>query len=72
MAEPTSSLAFEEILTEMAELVGVADYDSVTGIAIHPNDKGDLNKLARIANNGINRFIADAPLSGWNWMKRLM
>jgi hypothetical protein len=56
----------------MAELVGVADYDATTGIAIHPNDKGDIDKLARIANNGIRRFISDAPQLGWNWMKRIM
>ena len=72
MSEPTSSLVFEDVLTEMAELVGVADYDSSTGIAIHPNDKGDINKLKRAANNGIRRFISDAPPLGWNWMKRIM
>jgi len=72
MAEPNSALNFEALLTEMAELVGVADYNSTSGIAIHPNDKGDINKLKRIANNGIRRFISDAPQLGWNWMKRIM
>jgi len=72
MAEPNSSLVFEDVLTEMAELVGVADYDSTSGIAIHPNDKGDLDKLKRVANNGIRRFIGEAPPLGWNWMKRIM
>ncbi len=72
MAEPTSALLFEDVLTEMAELVGLADYDATTGIAIHPNDKGDIDKLKRIANNGIRRFISDAPQLGWNWMKRIM
>ena len=72
MAEPNSSLVFEDILTEMAELVGIADYDSSTGISIHPNDKGDINRLKRIANNGIRGFIASAPPLGWNWMKRIM
>lgn len=70
--EPTSSLVFEDMLTEMAELVGVADYNSATGIAIHPNDKGDIDKLKRAANNGIRRFISNAPPLGWNWMKRIM
>ena len=70
--EPTSVLVFEDVLTEMAELVGVADYDSSTGEAIHPNDKGDINKLKRVANNGIRRFISEAPPLGWNWAKRIM
>lgn len=72
MPEPSSALVFEELLTEMAELVGVADYDVTTGIAIHPNDTGDIDKLKRVANNGIRRFISDAPSLGWNWMKRIM
>jgi hypothetical protein len=72
MSEPTSALVFEDVLTEMAELVGVADYNSTSGEAIHPNDKGDINKLKRVANNGIRRFISDAPALGWNWMKRIM
>lgn len=72
MSEPNSALVFEDLLTEMAELVGVADYDSTSGEAIHPNDKGDIDKLKRVANNGIRRFISDAPPLGWNWMKRIM
>ncbi len=72
MSEPNSALAFEDVLTDMAELVGVADYNSVTGEAIHPNDKGDIDKLKRVANSGIRRFIAEAPQLGWNWMKRIM
>ncbi len=72
MTEPNSALSFEDLLTEMAELVGVADYDSTEGTAIHPNDKGDINKLKRVANAGIRRFISEAPQLGWNWMKRIM
>ncbi len=70
--EPTSALVFEDLLTEMAELVGVADYNSTSGEAIHPNNKGDINKLKRVANNGIRRFISEAPPLGWNWAKRIM
>lgn len=70
--EPTSALVFEDVLTEMAELVGIANYDSSTGISIHPNDKGDIDKLKRAANNGMRRFISDAPPGGWNWTKRIM
>ncbi|KKM16492.1 hypothetical protein LCGC14_1685270 [marine sediment metagenome] len=70
--EPTSALVFEDLLTEMAELVGVADYNSSSGEAIHPNDKGDINKLKRVANNGIRRFISEGPPLGWNWAKRIM
>lgn len=72
MAEPTSALTFEDVLTEMAELVGIADYDDSTGEAIHPNDKYDIDKLKRAANNGIRQFISAAPQLGWNWMKRMM
>ena len=70
--EPTSALVFEALLTEMAELVGVADYNSTTGIAVHPSNQGDIDKLKRVANNGILRFISEAPPLGWNWAKRIM
>lgn len=70
MAEPTSSLTFENLIIEVARKIGVASYGAGgTGIAAKPTDAHDLDECKRHVNNGIRMFIADAPPSGWNWTK---
>lgn len=72
MSEPTSALSFEDLVVRVAELLGIADWDTTDNTPIVPvSDKYSLEQCVRYANNAIRMFIADAPPKGWRWMKRI-
>ena len=74
MNTPTSALTFQDLIIEVAELAGLADYGTDgSGAATVPSDIHDLEKVKRCVNNAIRMFIADKPQSGvWFWRKRFM
>lgn len=70
MAEPTSALTFEDLILEASRLMGTGHYGSDGDEAVQvPTDAHDLAESKRMVNNAIRMFVADAPRSGWNWMK---
>lgn len=73
MAEPTSALSFYDLLTRIAREVGIAYYGSDgQQRAMIPVDVDKLDLCKEIVNDGIKMFIADAPVRGWRWMRRIM
>lgn len=73
MAEPTSAKSFYDLILEVAVEAGVAYYGSDgQQAAMIPVDAHDLDLCKRIVNDGIKMFIADAPRTGWRWMRRTM
>ncbi len=73
MAEPTSALSFYDLLTRIAREAGLAYYGAdAEGKAMPPIDVHDFELCKEIVNDGIRMFIADAPRTGWRWMRRIM
>ena len=71
MSEPTSALSFEDLIIRVAEILGIAGWDTTDGTILVPvTDKYSLELCVRLVNNAIRMFIADAPPKGWRWMKR--
>lgn len=65
-------LTFSELVKRVAELSGSAYYtDNGQGRAEVPIDQHDLDKCKRVVNDAMRTFIADAPIKGWRWMRRL-
>ena len=73
MAEPTSILKFEDLITRVAREAGIA-YHGTAGDtkAMPPIDIHDLELCKEIVNDAIRMFIADAPRTGWRWRRRIM
>lgn len=70
MAEPTSTLTFDDLILEVARRIGVAYYGaSGDGAAQIPVDAHDLAECKRHVNNAIRMFLADAPPNGWRWSR---
>lgn len=68
--EASSALTFSDLLLEIGRKMGVAYYgDDGTEAAQVPVDDHDLAECKRHANSAIRMFIADAPPSGWRWVK---
>lgn len=68
--EPTSALTFEDLILEAARLMGVGHYGEGGDEALQvPTDPHDLAECKRHVNNAIRMFIADAPRTGWRWMR---
>jgi len=72
MSEPSSALGFEDLIKAVAEEAGIAYYNTTSsGRALIPvDDPHNLDLCKRIVNDGIREFIANAPLTGWRWMRR--
>lgn len=70
MAEATSALTFSDLLLEVAEKLGLAYYGaSGTGVAQVPTDTHDLDRVKRLVNKALGRFMSDAPPTGWRWAR---
>ena len=73
MAEPTSALSYYDLILRIAREAGIAYYGSSGNeAATIPIDAHDLDLCKKIVNDGIRMFIADAPVKGWRWMRRIM
>jgi len=73
MTEPTSAFSFRKIITRIAKEARIAYYGTAGDKpAMPPIDKQDLSDLKEVVNDGIKQFIADAPKTGWRWMRRIM
>ena len=66
MPEPTLAMDFQDFILEVAEYLGVANYDSTT--AAIPTDAHDLDICKRIVNRGWRRFANSNPK--WNWVRQ--
>jgi len=71
MSEPSGAYTFERLLLDVAEYVGIANYDATTGQRYLPTDKYDLGFCKRIVNGGVRMFMDDQPRKGWRWMRRI-
>lgn len=71
IAEPTSVLAFQDLIIEVAYKIGCAYYGSDgTGAPQLPIDNHDLVICQRIVNKAVRMFINDGPPpNGWTWLK---
>jgi len=71
-----SALTFQDVIIEVAELVGVADYDDGgAGAATLPTDAHDLEKVKRVITNAIRQFMytdVPQPTGFWRWRKRIL
>ena len=73
MSEPTSALTFVNLLTKIAREAAVAYYGSSGNEkAMVPIDVHDLEMCKEVVNDGIRMFIADAPINGWRWARRII
>jgi len=73
MAEPTSKYTYYDLILRVAKAAGLAYYGSDgSEKAMIPIDTHDLELCKDAINDGIKMFIADAPRSGWRWMRRIM
>jgi hypothetical protein len=59
-----------DLMLRVAEKLGIAEYRS-TGQLHIPIDQYNFNLCKRYVNNGISMFMADSPVKGWRWMRRL-
>lgn len=73
MSEPSSQLSILNLATRIAKEAGTA-YRGVnaTGRAMPPVDHDDLEDVKQVINDGIRQFEADAPVTGWQWRKRIL
>jgi hypothetical protein len=60
-------------MAKIAHEHGSAYYGGGSGRAMIPaDDEYNLQLTKEIVNDGIKMFIADAPVKGWRWMRRIM
>lgn len=72
MAEPIGSKTFADLVTSVARFAGLAYYGANGDEeAMVPIDRHDRIVCQRIVNDGIRRFIGDAPPNGWRWQQRI-
>lgn len=72
MAEPTSAYSYQDLVAKVAKERGMAYYGGGTGPALVPaDDDFNLQECKEIVNDAIKMFIADAPIKGWRWMRRI-
>ena len=71
--EPTSALSYYDLILAVAREAGMAYHGSSGNErGMIPIDAHDLDLCKVVVNQGIRMFIADAPVRGWRWMRRLM
>ena len=71
VSEPSSALAFQDLILEVAYKLGTAYYgaDGTQAVAV-PVDAHDLDQAKRIVNKGIRMFLNDGPApNGWKFMR---
>lgn len=69
-SEATSAMTFDDLVLEVSIFLGTAFYGAAGTLApAVPTDARDLSEARRTVNNGIRRFIADAPSEGWRWTR---
>ena len=70
IAEPSSALAFQDLIIEVAYKIGCAFYGADgQGAPQVPTDSHDLTICQRIVNKAIRKFINDGPPpNGWSWL----
>ena len=73
MSEPTSSYTISDLLIRVAVEMGIA-YPGSSGQekAMIPIETYNLDLCKKVVRDGISKFIADAPVKGWRWMRRIM
>jgi len=72
MAEVTSAYSVYDLVLQVAKAAKVAYYGSDgQGIPMVPVNEHDFDRCLRCVNDGIKRFIHDAPGDGWKWQERL-
>lgn len=71
VAEPTSALAFSDLILEVAYKLGTASYGANGEQAVQiPTDAHDLDQAQRIVNKGIRMFLNDGPPpNSWKFMR---
>ncbi len=73
MAEPTSKYEIYDLLVRVAVEMGIPYYGSSgQEKAMPPIDAHNLDLCKKVVRDGINKFIADAPVKGWRWMRRIL
>jgi hypothetical protein len=72
MSESTLAILFKDLVTKIARESGLA-YFSSTGQskALPPIDVHDLAEIKESINDGIRMFMADEPVTGWRWRRRI-
>lgn len=73
MAEPTSKYSLYALLVRVAVEMSIAYYGSSGDErAMPPIDAHNLDICKKVVEDGIKKFVADAPKKGWRWMRRLL
>ncbi len=68
--EPTSALTFGDLVLEVARELGVAYYGVAGDEEIQiPDNAMDRDECERHVNNGLRMFFADAPPTGWRFLR---
>jgi len=70
MSEPSSAKKFYDMILAVASQLSIADYRS-NGTAMIPTDQFSFELCKDIVNDAISMFMADCPVKGWRWMRRL-
>lgn len=72
MSEPIGAKTFADLVASVARFAGLAYYGTNGDEeAMVPTDRHDRIICQDIVNDGIKRFIGDAPASGWRWQQRI-
>jgi len=69
-SEPNNARTMSDLMLRVAEKLGIAEYRS-TGQLHIPVDQYNFNLCKRYIKNGISMFMADSPVKGWRWMRRI-
>ena len=74
MSEPTSAYSMQDLITRVAVELASAYYGSTGNEKAMPpvDNVHNLDLCKKIVNDGIKKFISDAPAKGWRWMRRIM
>lgn len=73
MAEPTSKYSFYDLMLRVAKEAAMT-YNGSSGnerSMIPATDAHDLELIRDVVNDGIKMFIADSPVKGWRWMRKI-
>ena len=72
MAEPTSAYSVYDLILLVAKVAKIAYFGSdAQQEAMVPVNFHDFDRCLKIVNNGVKRFIHDAPADGWKWQEQL-
>lgn len=72
MSEPTSNYSMFDLILRVAKAAGIAYYGSDgQKKASIPVNEHDVERCKDVVTDAIKMFIADAPVNGWRWMRRI-